>query len=352
MTIPGTTLAGSDEAPRRWDARCVTARIALPVLFAVLVAGCGSETVHQLPPAAEPPRSPPLTAEPAGRVTPVGNQPEGVVADPLSLRVAVALRSPARLALVDERTGRVLERVPLPGAARHLALAAPGGPVLVPVEGADRLVAVSPRSGRVVGDSPVGKAPHDAAAAASAWFVGDEGGNRVSVLRQGSPGDSFAVATQPGGVVGIGSDVAVVSVRERRLELYDAHTLRRIGSAPAGVGPTHVACVSPTGPCYVLDTRGGAILVYSLSGHHLEPTRRLYLPGGPYGVAIDTTRHRLWVTLPALNELVELPAHGRPHVLRRFQTVRQPDSVAVDERTGRVFVTGRADGVLETIEPG
>jgi hypothetical protein len=93
------------------------------------------------------------------------------------------------------------------------------------------------------------------------------------------------------------------------------------------------------------------VLVYSLHPH-LEPTRRLYLPGGPYGIALDPLRRRLWVTLPALNQLVELPAHGRPHVLRRFATVRQPDSVAVDERSGRVFVTGRSAGVLETIDPG
>jgi hypothetical protein len=59
----------------------------------------------------------------------------------------------------------------------------------------------------------------------------------------------------------------------------------------------------------------------------------------------------MWVTLPALNQLVELPADGRPHVLRRFPTVRQPDTVAVDGRTGRVFVTGRASGELQWIDP-
>ena len=57
------------------------------------------------------------------------------------------------------------------------------------------------------------------------------------------------------------------------------------------------------------------------------------------------------MTLPARNELVELVAHGRPHVVRRWPTVRQPDSVAVDERTGDVFVTGRVDGVLERVTP-
>jgi hypothetical protein len=327
----------------------MTARIALLLLLAALLAGCGSETVHQLPSAAEPPHSPPLTARPAGRVTKVGDQPEGVAVDPVSGRVAVALRDPAELVLVDEQSGRVLRRVKLPGAARHLALAAPGGPVLVPAETADRLVAVDPSSGAVSANVPTGAHPHDATTADGAWFVGDEGGNRVSVIRAGRPAGSFPVATQPGGVIPLAGALAVISVRERRLELYDARTLRRTGSAPAGVGPTHGICL-PQGPCLVLDTKGGAILVY-VTRPHLEPTRRLYLPGGPYGIALDLQRRRVWVTLPALNQLVELPAHGRPHVLRRFNTVRQPDTVAVDERTGRVFVTGRAGGVLETIDP-
>ena len=221
--------------------------------------------------------------------------------------------------------------------------------MLVPVESADRLVAVSVAARRVLDDVPVGAHPHDAVAADGRWFVGDEGGNRVSVVERGRVVAGFGVATQPGGVAALGERVAVVSVRERRLELYDARTLHRAGSAPAGLGPTHVVCFSP-GSCLVLDTRGGAILVYA-TRPRLEPTRRLYLPGGPYGVALDRVRRRVWVTLPALNQLVELPAHGRPHVLRRFPTVRQPDSVAVDKRTGRVFVTGRVAGALETIRP-
>jgi DNA-binding beta-propeller fold protein YncE len=322
--------------------------VAIAVTAAGL-AGCGSETAHELPPAAEPPQSPPPAARPAGHLTPIGGQPEGVVADPLSGRVAVALRDPARLALIDARSGRVLRRVPLPGAARHLALAAPGGPVLVPAEGADRLVAVDPLSGRVFRSARVGANPHDAAAVEGRWFVGDERGGAVSVVGRGRRVRSFGVAAQPGGVVPLAGHVAVVSVRERELELYDARTLRRIDRAPAGVGPTHGVCLKH-GFCLVLDTRGGAVLVFALRPH-LELVRRLYLPGGPYGVALDSARRRVWVTLPALNQVVELPAHRRPHVLRRFPTVRQPDTVAVDRRTGRVFVTGRASGELEWIDP-
>ena len=112
------------------------------------LAGCGSLTVHELPPAAEAPRSPAARTPPAGAVTAVGNAPEGVVADATSGQVAVALRDPAALALVDAPTGAVRRRIGLPGAPRHLALARAGGVVLAPAETADRLLEVALPAGR------------------------------------------------------------------------------------------------------------------------------------------------------------------------------------------------------------
>jgi hypothetical protein len=107
--------------------------------------------------------------------------------------------------------------------------------------------------------------------------------------------------------------------RERVLELRDVRG-RSLGRAPAGVGPTHVACVdhgAPTSWCYVTDTRGDALLVFAVRAAGIEPRRRLYLRGGPDGVSLDHSGRRLLVTLRKGRELVELPAHGRPHVLRR-----------------------------------
>jgi DNA-binding beta-propeller fold protein YncE len=326
-----------------------TSRLCAPLAIAAL-AGCGSEAVRDLPPAAEPPSSPPLSARPAGHVVTIGRGAEGVAADPDSGRVAVALRRPARLAILDGRSGRVVRVLRLPGAARHLTLAKPGGLLLVPAEDADRLLAVDLRTARVVSSVAAGRQPHDAASVGASWFVGDELGARVSVVRPGRSSASFPVATQPGGLAALGGALAVVSVRERRLETYDARTRALVAGAPAGVGPTHVACL-PRGPCLVADTQGNALLRFVLKPH-LELVRSQYLPGGPYGIALDAARNRLWVTLPGKNELVELPARAHPHVLKRFPTVRQPNSVAVDERTGRVFVTGRTYGQLEWIDPG
>jgi DNA-binding beta-propeller fold protein YncE len=38
-------------------------------------------------------------------------------------------------------------------------------------------------------------------------------------------------------------------------------------------------------------------------------------------------------------------------VLRTFPTVPQPNSVAVDPRSGRVFVASRKDGTLQLLDP-
>src|SRR5919197_1507282 len=106
--------------------------------------------------------------------------------------------------------------------------------------------------------------------------------------------------------------------RARVLELRDASG-RVVGRAPAGIGPTHVACLdNGTSPawCWVTDTRGNELLTFAVRAG-IQPRRRLYLAGGPDGVSLDHARRRLLVTLRAGREIVELPAHGRPHVLRR-----------------------------------
>ena len=146
-----------------------------------------------------------------------------------------------------------------------------------------------------------------------------------------------------------GRAVAVLRPRARVLELYDAHTHERIGRAPAGAGPTHVVA-GEGGLAYVVDTAGDGLLVFETRGE-LRVRRRYPLLGAPYGVAADLRNGRLWVTLTARNELVELATGARPHRLGSYPTVRQPNAVAVDRSSGRVVVTGEADGVLQLLDP-
>jgi DNA-binding beta-propeller fold protein YncE len=145
-----------------------------------------------------------------------------------------------------------------------------------------------------------------------------------------------------------GRAVAVLSPRRRVLDVLDGATRRQIDSAAAGVGPTHVVA-GPGHLVYVVDTGGDGLLVYELRPS-LRLTRRLPLLGGPYGIAADPGAGRLWVTMTATNRLVELADGARPHHLRDFPSVRQPNAVAVDPVRHRVYVTGRADGVVQIVD--
>lgn len=330
------------------------------------LAGCGSQEAKDLPPAAEPPRAAPLTTEPAGRVTEIGKRPEGIVADAGSGLVAVALRRPAKLVVVRARTGEVVDRVSLPGAPRHLQLADPRSPqarVLVPDEDDDTLtqVALGGRYdgvdvpvGRIVARAEVGRQPHDATPLGRTGqvAVGAELGNLLQVVEGDRVVRQRRIALQPGGLATIdgGRIIVVVTVKERVIELYDARTLKRLASEPAGVGPTHVVC-RDEGICYVADTTGRGLLVYTWEDGELTLRHRQHLTSQPYGIALDEDRYRVWVTLPAQNRLVEIRARTKSRTGRIFPTVQQPQTVAVDAGNGDVFVTGATDGVLQTIDP-
>jgi len=337
--------------------------IALATILLVPV-GCGveedardrgapkQEAADKPPPAPEPAEAPPLEEEPAGRVVEVGPSPEGLAADPETGLVAVALRNPNDLALVDGESGEISQRVELPESARHLDLAAPGGPVLVPAEGSDSLVQVGLPDGKITSETPVGDFPHAAAAARNGRiFVVNEMASTASIIEEGRELETIETAFKPGGVA-VTDDglVGIVGVRGLTLEVFEADTLESLGRIDAGEGPTHVRA-GPENRFYVTDTRGDAVLIY---GARPEPERlgRVSLPGSPYGIAIDPRRNHLWITLTAEQSVVQFALEGDSlREFSRYPTVRQPNTVAVDPASGRVFVTGKTDGQLQILEP-
>jgi hypothetical protein len=271
-------------------------------LAALAVAGCGGGDDERedagarrdggpgLGTAAEPLPFPPQAFEPgqggqpaddlAGRIVRVGGRPEGVAVDPETGLAAVGVKGPDALVLLDVRTGRVVRRVPLPSAPRHVQLAEPGGPFLVPAEATDELVEVSPRDGRTR-STKVGDNPHDATWRDGTAWTADEFSSTVSEVRDGRTVRRRPVDVQPGGIVALDDGtLAVVSVRAYTVELLDRNG-RTLGSQNVGYGPSHLVA-DRRGRLYVADTRGGGISVFD-TRPRLRFAARLALPGSPYG---------------------------------------------------------------------
>lgn len=348
----GSTAVAPHRPSRAYRWRTGTAVIAAVV--AVAAAGCGgSGPAPARTDVPEPAVAPALTSTPAGRVVPLPGAPEGLAVDAADRLVAVGVHSPDGVALVDLGTGRRVRMISLPAGPRHLQLAGPRGPLLVPAERANRLYQVSLPAGAILAATPVGRQPHDAAAAGGAIFVSNELADTVSVIRAGRQVAVLPAPVQPGGIAAAadGSVVVVVGVRGRQLQAYTPDG-RSLGRSPVGVGPTHIRA-GLGGLFYVADTQGDALLVFAVgsNGPH-QVGRAATEAGAPYGLAVDTVHQRIYVTLTATNRLESFKISGQGFTPdRSWPTVRQPNDVAVDQTTGQIVVAGTADGVLQLIQP-
>lgn len=309
-----------------------------------------------LPPPAEPQQAPPPQANLPGRQVQVGRAPEGVVVDARTRTVAVAKRDPDALVLLDADTGEVRTTTPLPGSVRHLQLAGPGGPVLVPVESANALVLVGVPGGETESEIITGTVPHDASQTPEGvLFVANELAGTTTVLRGGNDPEIVKIFTdsvQPAGMAPVGELMGMLDVRKNDLTVYDATGLRIVGSTPAGEGPTHLVA-DRHGRWIATDTRGDAIRVFDTSAGQLpRQIAEVAQDGGPYGITYDPVRDRLWVASSGTNEVIGYDmTDPTPREVARIATVQNPYSLGVDATTGRLFIAGVSAGVVQIVDP-
>jgi DNA-binding beta-propeller fold protein YncE len=272
-----------------------------------------------------------------------------VAVDPGTRLVAVALHRPDRIALVDTRSLRVRTRA-VPGGARHLVLAKPGGPVLLPAEDTNALLQIGLPSGQVLRSTSLPRQPHNVTVVDGNYWVDDELASEVSVV---SPAGTVVATVkgpvQPGGVAEAAGRVGAIDVRGARMYFYDASTYTSAGSIAIGTGPTHALPVGGNDVA-VADTRGGAVLLVDMATRRI--VARLSLPGGPYGLVSNPRTGDVWVTLTETNRLVHVVARGGTlRVEGSVPTVQQPNTVARDPRTGCLYVAGVTNAQLQMICP-
>lgn len=335
----------------------------LPALAAVvallLVAGCskgGTETGDPLqivenPVAAKAAESPIPETEPAGEVLGVDDAVTSLRADPASNTLAVALTdSPAVLLYdLDDLTAGPRATVEVPGEVTDFTFT--GEAVLASVPAAGTVVRIGLRDSSATERIDVQGKPSATARQGSHTLIALRDRNTVLVYDGGKVTKSMT-----GNLYSI-NDIVVSSTG-------DAFVLDRVRTAlfhvdvaggeiaeglRAGVGATNAA-VDSHGRVLVTDTRDGALLAFGSDPFLLR--QRYPVPGGIYGVAYDAERDLAWVTLTKRNEVVGFDMAGpQPVEEYRFPTVRQPNSVTVDERTGRVIVASAVGKGLQVITP-
>ncbi|WP_157440120.1 YncE family protein [Actinokineospora inagensis] len=320
-------------------------------LACALVAGCSSDDqpsdelmVTDNPVAATPARSPAVATPPAGTVLPLTDAVTALATDPSSRTLAVATGAQVRLYDLDalSTAPRV---VTLPGPTGSLTSGG-DGVLLAAVPG--KVVRISVPGGGV-SESAVDGSVVDAAAYQGGTLVAVRDRKQVTVL------DGDKTRTISGGllsadqVYSVGSGAAVLDRLRNAVFQLDVANGTIGQGLRAGQGATN-GVVDKWGRVLVTDTRGGALLAFSLNP--LLMRQRYPVPGSPYAIAYDPNRDLVWVTLTATNEIVAFTAGGDEPVERhRYPTVAQPDAVAVDPASGRVVVASGNGGGVQVVQP-
>lgn len=320
---------------------------AVALLVAGLVAGCGGVGGPPAPlPPAEPATGPPGGPAPAGSVLPLPGAATAVVIDSATATVVTAVADPPQL-LLHDLDGSQRRQVPLPGPAADLTLPAEGGPLLVTLPVPGSLVEI-PLDGGAPRTTGLDGMPRAALAHGDEVVVAL--GDRLAVLERGQPARTVTDFADAAGLAPAGSKVAVLDRGRVALSLVDVKAGEAGPALRAGNGAAR-AVADRFGRILVTDVRDGELLVFA--GDPLLLRQRYPLPGAPYGLAYDSRRDLVWITLTARNEVVGLDvARGEPVIAHRFPTLHQPDAVAVDPVSGRVVVASASGAGLQMIDPG
>lgn len=338
-------------APLRRPTPGVRRVAVVAVVGTLLLSGCTSAggggdelQVVANPTAAVAATSPERSAEPAGRVLEQRAEVTTMVASGSTL--AVALAEPASVLLydLDDPTARP-RSVELPAPAEELTAA--DGELLASLPSAHRLARIALPSGEVrtvdVKGKPAGTAVRD-----GQTLVAVRDRKAIEVLDGDRVAETITGDLYSADDVLVAGDTTIVLDRLRTA----VFTVDVAGGSideglRAGDGATN-AVVDSYGRVLVADTRGDSLLAFGTDPLLLR--QRYPVPGGIYGIAYDAKRHVVWVTLTERNEVVGFDVRGgEPTEKFRLPTVRQPNSVTVDERTSRVVVGSAAGEGIQVI---
>ncbi|MCX4092888.1 YncE family protein [Nocardia sp. alder85J] len=352
--------SGGTATRSRWTGGVLAAVAAVGVLT-----GCSSQQSGGKTPAAAPASaavSPPVTTAPAGSVTtapaiaalvaaPGGGRLAELAADGVTVTLTdltgpgtAGNPAPAAPSASPAANGPAAGSGPSPRAVTlpaRAATLAPGGPGEVLAAAGAQIVHIDTATG-ATRTTPVGADTRAVARRDDGTLAVALADHRVLIV--GDDGHVVHTVTGLTGadtVAAAGDTVAVLDLAQTSLtELDLAHgkpaLALRAGTGATGLIADHYQRL------LVTDTAGGTLLVYTADPLVLR--QRFPVGSSPYALAYDQRSETVWVTMTGSNEVVGFDlSTGIPEEVGRFATVRQPDSVTIDDRTGDMFV-GSATG--------
>lgn len=327
-------------------------RIAIPLAGVLVLAGCSSAKsdsddlqIVANPVAAQPAVSPAVTVKPAGQVLP-GSAVSAVAVSGSTLVVALAQQPSLQLYDLDALASPPVN-MPLYGTASRLTVAPGRVEIAEPGQGVVQQLTLPDRK---LTETKTGGQPASSIAYGADRLVAMGAAKDIQVLPASGPARTIGGQIYSADdVLAAGDGVVVLDRLRTAVFSVDVAGGKINEGLRAGDGAAN-AVADSYGRILVTDARAGALIAFSASP--LIMRQRYPVPGGAYGIAYDAKRSLAWVTLTARNEVVGFDVRGGEPVEKyRFPTVRQPDSVGVEDQSGRVIIGSAAGEGTQVIQP-
>ncbi|WP_328455552.1 MULTISPECIES: YncE family protein [unclassified Amycolatopsis] len=327
-------------------------RIAIPLAGVLVLSGCSSAKsdsddlqIVANPVAATAAVSPAVTVKPAGQVLP-GAAVSAVAVSGSTLVVALAQQPSLQLYDLNALASPPVNMA-LYGTASRLTVAPGRVEIAEPAQGVVQQLSLPDRK---LSETKTGGQPTSSIAYGADRLVSMGAAKDIQVLPASGPARTIGGQLYSADdVLAAGDGVVVLDRLRTAVFSVDVAGGKINEGLRAGDGAAN-AVADSYGRILVTDARAGALIAFSASP--LIMRQRYPVPGGAYGIAYDAKRSLAWVTLTERNEVVGFDVRGGEPVEKfRFPTIRQPDSVGVDDQSGRVIIGSAAGEGTQVIQP-
>ncbi|CAM2875686.1 lipoprotein [Prescottella defluvii] len=310
----------------------------------LLLTGCSSEQNGDNLKTIEPATAAvsPAGATPAGSVQDIGRAVDALLFDATTKTTTVLTDGGTRLLLQTE--GTEPREITLDGTAAQITLASDGR-VLAPMDGRVQIVDIA--SGEAASTAVDGDARSAAFLPDGRLAVGLSSGRVQVIAGTGGTTETISGLASVDALAVTGEDLSALDRRQTSLTQIDLEDAELGLALRAGEGATQLI-TDRHGRILVTDTTGNELLVFTTDP--LIMRQRYPVANAPYAIAYDDRTDLVWVTLTASNKVVGYDlSTGIPVEKARYDTVRQPNSVAVDTVGGNLVVGSAAGDGLQWI---